>query len=119
MNEPYIKGMVKIGVIGQLFGVSRKTLLAWEKAGAVVPTYRSPAGTRFYDISEVRKSLGIVGRAYGVTPDHPAGIPENPANCVWEVAATGLQCKLPRGHSVGGQYCRRHALIIERRLNGL
>lgn len=119
MKEPYRKGMVKIGVIAQLFGVSRKTLLAWEKTGAVVPTYRSPNGTRFYDVQEVRKSLGIQGRAYAITPENPAGVPENPVNCAWEVAAIGRQCKIRRGHGVDGRYCRRHAVIIERRLNGL
>ena len=117
MEPVHCKGMVKIGVLSKIYGVTRQTLLAWERAGFITPTFRSPGGTRYYDINEVRRALGKPGRAYSVSPANPSGVPENPANCIWEIVGSGRQCSLPRGHGVGAQYCRRHAIIIDRRLN--
>lgn len=120
MNPPADNSLVKIGAICRLFGVSRHTLYSWERAGAVVPKFRSPGGTRYYDLEAVRTALGKPGRSYGATTYNPSGVPENPVNCVWSIAGrkamVSRQCSLRRGHGPSGLYCRRHAVAIGRQL---
>ena len=120
MEPPIDNPPVKIGVICQLLGVSRSTIYRWEDAGVIAPVYRTPGGTRLYDLEAVRTALGLPGRSYGATAYNPSGTPENPANCVYKISGHGdmvsRQCSLKRGQGPGGLYCRQHAKIIESRL---
>ena len=120
MEPPVDNPPVKIGVICHLLGVSRSTIYRWEDAGYIKPVYRTPGGTRLYDLEAVRTALGKPRRSYGATSYNPNGVPENPANCVYKISGrkdmVSRQCSLRRGQGPGGLYCRQHAAVIARRM---
>jgi len=69
--------LVKIGEASKLLGVSIDTLRRWEKKGWI-KAVKTPGGTRFYDISLIKKinpALGP-GRKYGLPAHLRASAPE-------------------------------------------
>ena len=60
------QGLVKIGLAAEYLGVSRQTLLKWERSGELVPARRSRGGTRYYSVSELMCLAGIEGGAVGI-----------------------------------------------------
>ena len=49
-------GLIKTGEAGKILGVTRQTLLNWEKSGELLPVRKSVGGTRYYSMSDL---LGI------------------------------------------------------------
>ena len=46
--------VVKIREASEHFGVTPKTLRRWEEDGFITPAFKSPGGTRYYDVNSLK-----------------------------------------------------------------
>jgi hypothetical protein len=52
------KKIVKIGEAAKILGMSNSTLRRWEKLGKLLPVHTSPGGFRFYDVDQIKATMG-------------------------------------------------------------
>jgi DNA-binding transcriptional MerR regulator len=64
--------MYKITTFAKLIGVSRSTLLNWEKQGILIPAIKAPTGHRYYSEIQLQAILnsGIFNKNTAKKDDH-------------------------------------------------
>ena len=84
--------LIRIGPAARLLGVTPQTLRKWEALGHLVPTRKSPGGTRYYSTSQL---LG----------HHPGGLP---TVCYARVSSHDQKADLERQAALLETYCAAH-----------